>query len=120
MKSKSIILKTAIFNISLIVIILLMNSCKKEQLKIDQEKKFSQVDFKFDPTFPYDGGWGLTLKPNGVADIIPGGDIYYRGNYKISGKNLTVTTDHTTFKFDILSETEIKEKQYGTILRLNP
>ena len=118
MKSKSTSLKTAVFPVLIAAIILFLSACKKDKLSIDEEKRFSEVGFKFDPSFPYNGGWGLTLKPDGVAEIVPGGDIYYRGTYKISGKNLTVTTDQTKFKFEILSETEIKDTQYGTVLRL--
>ncbi|RYF73277.1 MAG: carboxypeptidase-like regulatory domain-containing protein, partial [Cytophagaceae bacterium] len=40
-----------------------------------------------------------------------------QGTYKINGKNLKVSTDQMKFDFEILSDTEIKEKQYGTILR---
>ncbi|RZK21443.1 MAG: hypothetical protein EOO86_01015 [Pedobacter sp.] len=120
MKPKSTSLKTAVYSSFIVAIILFLSACKKDKLSIDQEKRFSEVGFKFDPSFPYNGGWGLTLKPDGVADIAPGGDIYYRGTYKISGKSLTVTSDQNKFKFEILSETEIKEKQYGVVLRLNP
>lgn len=94
--------------------------CKKDQLTINEEKRFAEVGFKPDPSNPYDGGWGVTLKPDGVVDIAPGGDIIYRGTYKISGKNLKISTDQMKFNFEILSDTEIKEKQYGTILRLIP
>ncbi|WP_316806713.1 hypothetical protein [Pedobacter agri] len=120
MKSKIISLKQITSSIFIISFLLVLSACKKDQLTIDQEKRFSEVDFKFDPSFPFNGGWGLTLKPDGVAEVIPGGDIYYRGTYKISGKNITVSTDQTKFKFEILSDTEIKEKQYGTRLRLEP
>ena len=118
MKSKSTSFKTLVCSILIVTLILFLSACKKDKLSIDEEKRFSEVGFKFDPSFPYNGGWGLTLKPDGAAEVAPGGDIYYRGTYKISGKTLTVTTDQTKFKFEILSETEIKETQYGAILRL--
>ncbi|WP_231426028.1 hypothetical protein [Pedobacter sp. Leaf250] len=120
MKSKFISLKTFASVISIVTLLTFFSACKKDQLSIDGEKQFSEVGHKADPLNPFDGGWGLTLKPDGVADITPGGDIVYRGTYKISGKNLSVTTDQVKFKFEILSQTEIKEKQYGTLLRLNP
>jgi len=120
MKSKSFSLKTVVSHFLILVTILFLSACKKDKLSIEQEKRFSEVGFKPNPSNPYDGGWGLTLKPDGVADIAPGGDIIYRGTYKISGKNLKVSTDQMKFNFEILSETEIKEKEYGTLLRLNP
>lgn len=101
----------------LIIAIFLLSSCKKDQLTVDQEKIFSQTDFKAS-TNPYDSGWQLTLKPDGVADILPGGDIWWRGTYKISGSLITVKADNVTYKFEILSKTEIKDKTYGVVLRL--
>ena len=92
------------------------NACKKDQLSVDGEKEFKEVGHV--AMDAYDGGWRVTLRPDGVADILPGGDIVYRGTYKISGDKLKIkTTDGETFEFKILSETEIKEKEYGTLLR---
>ncbi|RDC55629.1 hypothetical protein DU508_15230 [Pedobacter chinensis] len=118
MKSKFISVKTFILPVFIIALTIFLNACKKDQLKVDQEKVFLEADFKFDSSFPYNGGWQVTLKPNGKADILPGGDIVWGGTYKISGKNLTIKSDNKTFKFEILSETEIKEKEYGVLLRL--
>ena len=100
-----------------IISIFFLSSCKKDQLVVDQEKVFLQTDFKAS-TNPYDSGWQLTLKPDGVADILPGGDIWWRGTYKISGSLITVKADNVTYKFEILSKTEIKDKTYGVVLRL--
>jgi len=92
--------------------------CKKDQLVVNEEKEYSQIDHV--PSNAYDGGWGLTLQPDGVADVIPGGDIYYRGTYKINGATIKVETPQNSgsYTFKIISESEIKEKQYGIILRL--
>ncbi|MFA6277258.1 MAG: hypothetical protein WC622_10945 [Pedobacter sp.] len=115
MNQKFTTLKTFIF--LLISATLLLSSCKKDQLTVDQEKVFLQVDHG-DSGFPYNSGWHLTLKPDGVADILPGGDIWWRGTYKISGSLITVKADNVTYKFEIVSETEIKDKTYGVVLKL--
>ena len=87
-------------------------------LIVNDAKSFQQIDHVSQN--PFDGGWALTLKPDGTADILPGGDIYYRGTYKISGDNIKVKTDQGAgpFDFEIISETEIKEKQSGVRLAL--
>ncbi|MFD0941026.1 hypothetical protein [Pedobacter boryungensis] len=100
-----------------IISIFLLSSCKKDQLIVDQEKVFIQVDHG-DSGFPYNSGWQLTLKPDGIADVLPTGDIVWRGTYKISGSLITVKADNVTYKFEIISKTEIKEKTYGTVLKL--
>jgi hypothetical protein len=100
-----------------IISIFLLSSCKKDQLIVDQEKVFLQVDHG-DSGFPYNSGWHLTLKPGGAAEILPSGDIWWRGTYKISGSLITVKADNVTYKFEILSETEIKDKTYGVVLKL--
>ena len=60
--------------------------CKKDQLTINEEKRFAEMGFKPDPSNPYDGGWGVTLKPDGVVDIAPGGDIIYRERIRLAAK----------------------------------
>ena len=115
MINKSTILRA--FFVLTIASVCLFISCKKDKLKVTQDKEFLEVNFKFDPSFPFNSGWQLALKPNGVADIIPGGDIIWRGRYKINGSLLTVKADNETYKFDIINQNEIKEKSSGTILR---
>ncbi|MBC7913000.1 MAG: hypothetical protein H7Y07_02655 [Pyrinomonadaceae bacterium] len=101
-----------------ISILTLTIGCKKDQLIIDQTKEF--VENKAPTGFPYDGGWHLTLQPDGIADILPSGDIVYRGTYKINGSTINVKTEQNSgsYVFEIISETEIKEKEYGVVLRL--
>lgn len=60
----------------------------------------------------------LTLNPDGTADITPGGDIRYRGTYKINGSTIKVKTEENSYSFEIISEIEIKSKEFGTLLRL--
>lgn len=63
----------------------------------------------------------MTLQPDGVADLVPGGDIVYRGIYKINGTKITVTsTDNSgSYTFEIISDTQIREKKYSVILELS-
>ena len=116
MKYKLTFVKTHI--ILVLVMMLILNACKKDQLTVDQEKKFVEVGYVRQSGNFYDNPYMLTLMTNDKADILPGGDIVSRGTYKINGKNLTVKADNQTFKFDILSENEIKIKGSETILRL--
>jgi hypothetical protein len=69
-------------------------------------------------TNPELGGWAVRLRPDKTADVIPGGDIVYGGKYDVKGSLLKIKTDGMQFEFDIITDTEIKEKQYGTMLKL--
>lgn len=92
--------------------------CKKDQLVVNEEKVYSEVGAGSNPNSL--GGWGLTLRPDGTADIVPGGDIAYRGTYKINGASINVKTEQNSgsYTFKIISNTEIKESKYGTVLKL--
>lgn len=95
-------------------------ACKKDALKVDTEKNYTEE--KTTPATDLAGGaMHLSLKPNGVADINPGGDIMWRGTYTISGKKITVTIPDLDkkFKFTILSETEL-ESETGVRLKIHP
>lgn len=111
-------LKSISFASVFFLLIITTVGCKKELLIVDEAKTFQEIDHVSKHRF--DNGWSLTLKPDGTADILPGGDIYYRGTYKISGDNIKVKTEQGAgpFDFEIISETEIKEKQYGVRLAL--
>lgn len=109
----------SIYLISSFIFIIVANiACKKNKLDVDTEKSFYQVDHISQG--PYDNGWQLTLNPNQTADILPGGDIIYRGTYTINGSKLKVKADQISeqFEFKIISKTEIKEKKYGVRLML--
>lgn len=95
-----------------------ITSCKKDKLIVDSEKTFLEVDHVLSNRF--DNGWNLILKPDGVADIIPGGDIIYRGTYKIIGRTIKLDSpqDAKTYTFKIISKKEIKESEFGVIMRL--
>lgn len=111
------LLKVTCLPLVLFFVILMSTGCKKDQLVVNEEKQYSQVDHV--SSNAYDGGWGLRLQPDGVADVIPGGDIIYRGTYKISGSKIKVKTEQNSgsYTFEIISETEIKEKESGILLR---
>lgn len=96
----------------------ILAGCKKDQLTIDQTKEYREVGHV--PMDAYDGGWRLTLQPDGVADVNPGGDIVYRGTYKINGSRIKVETpqDAGSYTFEIISETEIRERKSGVMLEL--
>jgi hypothetical protein len=92
--------------------------CKKDQIIVNEEKVYAEVNHV--PGNAYDGGWRVTLKPDGVAEVLPGGDVYYRATYKINGSKIKVKTEQNSgsYTFNIISEIEIKEKEYGTSLIL--
>lgn len=103
-----------------ISILTLAMGCKKDQLIVNKEKVYAEARTETTSNNPYMGGWRLTLQPDGVADVLPSGDIVYRGTYKINGSTIKVKTEQNSgeYTFEIISETEIKEKQFGTVLRL--
>ena len=111
-------LKSSCLTVFLFLSFIAISSCKKDMLAVNEVKVYSQVNHA--PANDYDGGWSLTLKPDGTADILPSGDIIYRGTYKINGSKIKVNTEQNseTYTFDIISEIEIKEKEFGAFLRL--
>jgi hypothetical protein len=110
--------KASLLTITLFFFLLTTTGCKKDQLEINEEKIYSEV--MKEPVDEFMGGWSLTLTPDGVADVTPGGDIYYRGTYKINGSKIKVKTPQNSgsYTFEIISENEIKEKEFGAILKL--
>ena len=103
---------------SVLLFTFIISGCKKDKLEVTEEKIFSQVDHV--STNPYDGGWSLSLRPDGTAELLPGGDIVYGGTYKIQGAKIKVKSEpgSQSFTFIIVSDVEIREKEYGTVLRL--
>ena len=106
--------------ISIFVTVLLATftgGCKKDRLKVDVEKRYSEMGV---PATPYSGGMHLTLHPDGMADLVPGGDIIYPGTYRISGSTIKVRSEQLSdvYEFRIISESEITHKTSGTILTL--
>jgi hypothetical protein len=101
-----------------ISVVIFAGGCKKNQIKVDQTREYTEVGHT--PQNAYDGGWALTLQPDGVADVNPGGDVRYRGTYTINGSKIKVKTEQNagSYTFEIISESEIKETEFGAILRL--
>jgi hypothetical protein len=112
------LLKASCLPIVLFLFILMITSCKKDKLEVNEVKEYSQVGFV--RTDPYFGGWTLTLKPDGVAEVNPGGDIRYGGTYKINGSKIKVKTEQNSglYTFEIISEREIREQSSGVTLGL--
>jgi hypothetical protein len=102
----------------LLVIILSMGACKKDALVVDTEKRYNQVNIE-KPVDLLGGGVMLVLKPDGIADINPGGDIIWNGTYKISGNKISVkaTQIDTKFNFTIISNEELRGSN-GEVLKL--
>ncbi len=103
-------LKSIIFPSVILLFIITIGGCKKDVLTVNEIKTFQEIDHVSE--YRFDSEWSLTMKPDGTADILPGGDIYYRGDYKISGNNIKVTTEQNagSFDFEIISVTELSEK----------
>lgn len=99
---------------------ILLNSCKKDKIEVNETKIYEQMHNKMtsDTTPDYISTWQVTLNPDGSGNVVPGGDIVYPGRYEIKGSLLRVKSGNETFEFDILSDTEIKEKKYGALLQL--
>jgi hypothetical protein len=102
----------------LLLFILTTTGCKKDKLEVNEIKEYSEVGHV--PKGAYDGGWALTLKPDGVAEVNPGGDIRYGGIYKINGSKIKVKTEQNSgsYTFEIISESEIREQSSGVTLEL--
>lgn len=111
-------LKKAGLSILLISFLTITSGCEKDQLHIGAMKQYLQANHT--PSNSFDGGWSLTLNPDRTADVNPGGDIVYTGTYKISGSKIKVKTAQNsgTYNFEIINQTEIKEKKSGVILKL--
>lgn len=103
--------------LSLFVVVYLWG-CKKDALKVDEEKEYVQV--RSAPALDLvSGGIDLTLKPNGFASICPGGDIVWSATYDISGKKITIKAKetNTTYRFTIISKDEIHGSN-GEVLKI--
>jgi hypothetical protein len=113
------LLKVIFLPLALCLFILLTVSCKKEKLDVNEVKEYFEVLEKAQSDLA-GGAMQLTLNPDKTVDFVPGGDISYRGTYKISGSKIKVKTQQNSgsYIFEIISETEIKNKEFGTLLRL--
>jgi hypothetical protein len=111
-------LKATYLPIVLFLFILTATSCKKDKLEVNEVKEYSEIGHV--AMNAYDGGWALTLKPDGVAEVNPGGDVIYVGTYKINGSKIKVNTKQNSgsYTFEIISESEIREQSSGVSLGL--
>lgn len=112
MKNKFLTILSVLF-----LSIILLTGCEKDQLEVEEERTYMQVDHM--PQNILDGGWVLTLKPDGEADLLPGGDIMFCGSYNIKGSEIKVRTEQSgNYTFKILNDSEIKENEFGIIMKL--
>lgn len=112
------ILKPCLAAFICLTLIMCSFGCKKDKTTTDQVKNFDEVGHVAQN--PYDGGWSVTLYPDGTANILPNGDISYSGTYYTAGLKLIIKTEQNDelYIFKIISATEIKEKEFGAVLRL--
>lgn len=115
---KTTLLKNFILLFILSIATSSLTSCKKDQIVVDKQQTFMQDNYVNGSGSIYSNPYRLTLEKNGVSDFLPGGDIVWRGTYKINGSKIKVTTDNEVFEFTILSPKKIKEKKYGVELTL--
>jgi hypothetical protein len=59
----------------------------------------------------------LTLQPDGNADFLNSGDIINSGTYHFKGGKLILTVNKKEFKFDIVSDTELRY-EHTRVLKL--
>lgn len=86
-----------------------LSSCEKDIISVKSDKIYSE-------NLPVEeGGWGslsmsLTLRPNGTAILIEGGDMASEGKYKITGDEIIFRTRSypDDWKFKIISEQELQ------------
>ncbi len=102
----------------LLVLTLGMGACKKDGMVIRQEKEFIQV-LNQPVTSLGDGGMNLILKPDGMANFSPGGDILWSATYTINRNKITVKVPqlNTSYTFNIISDEEIQSNS-GIVLKL--
>lgn len=99
--------------------ILFFTACKKDKLQVNETKVFIQSSFRPQDTMPGTfTGWVLTLEPDGSGKLVSGGDIVSAGNYDVKGANLKFNSLGRIYNFDIVSDTELREKELGVRLVL--
>jgi hypothetical protein len=110
-------IKIKLSYVFLLSMIVLLTACKKDAMEVKEEKRFVQVNAA--PSDPMFGGVSLTLRPNGVGTINPGGDIVWPASYKIRGNKLSMKVQeiNSEFKFTIVSSEELHGSN-GEVLKL--
>lgn len=111
------LLKASRILIVLFIFILTTTGCKKDKLEVDGVQDFIGL-LQVAPGELVPRAMHLSLNPDGTANFSPGGDVSYRGTYKINGAKMKVKTDEDSYIFEIISDTEIKSKEFGTVLSL--
>jgi hypothetical protein len=99
-----------------LLIAISLSACKKDALKVDAEKTYIEQGVS-SGTLGF-GGVILKLMPDGKADILVGGDAWYRTTYKIKGDKLILIGDTQNDEFKIISDTELRY-QNNRVLKLD-
>jgi hypothetical protein len=92
-----------------------LSACKKDALKVEIEKTYVEQGVS-SGTLGF-AGIILKLMPDGNADILVGGDTYYRTTYKIKGDKILIEGDQSE-EFKIISSTELRY-QNNRVLKLD-
>lgn len=98
-----------------LLIAISLSACKKDILKVETEKTYVEEGVSAG-TLGF-GGIILKLMPDGKADILVGGDVFYRTTYKIKGNKLIVEGEQND-EFKIISDTELRY-QNNRVLKLD-
>lgn len=98
------------------LIILTFSSCKKE-LEINVAKRY--VEKGAVATSLGFSGVMLTLMPDGKADVLFGGDMMMRYNYTINGKTILLQDNNSSFKVEIISETQLLYEKDRILILVN-
>lgn len=96
--------KLTLLSLFLLSVSMFFYSCK-DTLDINVEKTFVQQAATGN-SLGF-GGMILKLYPDKTADILYGGDIYYKATYSIKGSKLKVKEGDNTTEFNIISPTEL-------------
>lgn len=99
--------------IILLTVLLSFGACRKDAISVKNEKHYTER---------VTNGMSLLLKPNGSAELIEGGDMVSKGNYKIKGNKLTLRSSNQSsdFNFTIISEQEIQSETGNRLILLQP
>jgi ureidoglycolate hydrolase len=109
------------FTLLILTLLIAVASCKKEDLATEQtfvEQSHQTTDTSV-PSWMGNGNMVLTLLPDNKVNFLPGGDIIYGGSYAAGFNTITVIVEGKTYKFDVISKTELRYEK-NRVLLLKP
>ena len=93
--------------LTVMFLLIFFSSCEKDAITVETEKSYAQP--RTGPEGEWYTGMSLTLKPNGKATLIEGGDMATDGRYDIKGKKINFNGGlFNKYQFTIISEQEIQ------------